>query len=319
MRSRLGGFATLILSMTLLLSACGGSTTASSSGTNTGAAGGFTVRVGQFSWSAAMLTNTILEGIAQQKPGLGVSGFKTTQLDPATAWAGAGRGDIDLMSEVELPNQQKFVDSAKDKMQVVGQTYGDAQQGWFVPKYAVEPGGPAAGLTSVAQLNDFSKVFGGKLYDQDPGFVTTEQNTKRLKGYGITYEHVISSTAAELAQLKRATDRKEPIVLYLSHPDAVFAEYDLVQLKEPNPYTPDCLTTGSGACAMPAYSAHIAASDTLKGQAPKFVALLGKIRISVAEMEQMQKAVDVEKKTPTAVAGAWITSHQQQIDSWSAQ
>jgi len=316
-RSQIGGFGALILSLTLFMAACGSTT--GSSGSSAGSGAGYTVRAGQFSWSAAVLTNTILERIAKRNPSLGVSGFKTTQLDPATAWAGAGRGDIDLMSEVELPNQQKFVDSAKDKMQLAGQTYGDAQQGWFVPKYSVEPGGPAAGLTSVTQLNDFNKVFGGKLYDQDPGYVTTEENTKRLKGYNITYDHVIASESAELAQLKRAYDRKEPIVLYLYHPNAVFAQYDLVQLQEPTPYTDGCLTTGSGACAMPAYSAHIAASDTLKRQAPKFVALLGKIRISVAEMEQMQKTIDVDKKTPADVAQAWVDSHQQQIDSWSAQ
>ena len=64
------------------------------------------------------------------------------------------------------------------------------------------PGSPLAGLTSVTQLNDYADQLGGKLYDADHGYITTEQNTKRLDGYGISLEYVVSSEAAELAQLK---------------------------------------------------------------------------------------------------------------------
>jgi glycine betaine/proline transport system substrate-binding protein len=185
-----------------------------------------------------------------------------------------------------------------------------------VPAYAVAPGGPLEGLTSVTQLNDYADKLGNKFYDADPGYVTTEQNTKRLAGYGITLEHVVSSEAAELAQLKNSYSRQEPIVLYLYHPHAVFAQYDMVQLQEPTPYTDGCLTTGNGACAMPSYSANIAASKDLQEQAPKFVDLLRDLRISVDEMEAMQKEVDVDGKDVAAVAREWVDAHADQIDQW---
>ncbi|HZH19003.1 MAG TPA: glycine betaine ABC transporter substrate-binding protein, partial [Geodermatophilus sp.] len=225
-----------------------------------GSAGdGITVQTAQFSWTAAGLTNSILSEIAADRPELGVSTLQTTQLDPAAAWAGAQRGDIDLLTEVALPNQQELADGAGDRVEIVSETYGDAAQGWFVPAYAVAPGGPLEGLTSVTQLNDYADQLGGKFYDADPGYITTEQNAKRLAGYGITLEHVVSSEAAELAQLENSYSRQEPIVLYLYHPHAVFAQYDMVQLEEPTPYSEGCLTTGDGACAMPSYSANIAA------------------------------------------------------------
>ena len=314
--------------MAVLASGCGGSSAepASSGGSSsvkesTAAAGtgaGVTIKAAQFSWSAAGLTNAILAQIAKEKPELGVAKITTTQLDPATAWAGAARGDLDLITEVALPNQQKFADSAKDKMSVISQTYGNAQQGWFVPKYVLGPGGAAAGLTSISQLNKFKKVFGGKFYDDDPGYVTTEQNTKRLKGYGVEYQHVIATEAAELAQLKAAYTRKKPILLYLYHPHWVFAQYDMVMLQEPKPYVDGCLTTGDGACAMPAYSANIAGSAKLKEQAPKFVAMLSKFSITLDEMEKMQKAVDIDKTDVTTVASGWVSEHKSQIDNWSA-
>ena len=277
---------------------------------------GITVQAAQFSWTAAGLTNSILSEIATDRPELGVATLQTTQLDPAAAWAGAQRGDIDLLTEVALPNQQELADGAADRVEIVSETYGDAAQGWFVPAYAVEPGGPLEGLTSVTQLNDYADQLGNKFYDADPGYITTEQNAKRLQGYGITLEHVVSSEAAELAQLENSYSRQEPIVLYLYHPHAVFAQYDMVQLEEPTPYTDGCLTTGNGACAMPSYSANIAASTELREQAPGFVDLLVDLRISVEEMEEMQKQVDVDGEDVATVARQWVDGHAAQIDEW---
>jgi glycine betaine/proline transport system substrate-binding protein len=277
---------------------------------------GITVQAAQFSWTAAGLTNSILSEIATDRPELGVATLQTTQLDPAAAWAGAQRGDIDLLTEVALPNQQELADGAADRVEIVSETYGDAAQGWFVPAYAVAPGGPLEGLTSVTQLNDYADQLGNKFYDADPGYITTEQNAKRLQGYGITLEHVVSSEAAELAQLENSYSRQEPIVLYLYHPHAVFAQYDMVQLEEPTPYSDGCLTTGNGACAMPSYSANIAASTELQEQAPGFVDLLVDLRISVEEMEEMQKQVDVDGEDVATVARQWVDGHAAQIDEW---
>ena len=281
-----------------------------------GGGDGITVQAAQFSWTAAGLTNSILSEIASDRPELGVSTLQTTQLDPAAAWAGAQRGDIDLLTEVALPNQQELADGASDRVEIVSETYGDAAQGWFVPAYAVEPGGPLEGLTSVTQLNDYADQLGNRFYDAEPGYITTEQNAKRLAGYGITLEHVVSSEAAELAQLENSYSREEPIVLYLYHPHAVFAQYDMVQLEEPTPYSDGCLTTGDGACAMPSYSANIAASTELQEQAPGFTDLLVDLRISVEEMEEMQKQVDVDGEDAAAVARQWVDEHADQIDGW---
>jgi glycine betaine/proline transport system substrate-binding protein len=282
----------------------------------TGGGDGITVQAAQFSWTAAGLTNSILSEIAADRPELGVATLQTTQLDPAAAWAGAQRGDIDLLTEVALPNQQELADSAAEQVEIVSETYGDAAQGWFVPAYAVAPGGPLQGLTSVTQLNDYADQLGNKFYDADPGYITTEQNAKRLAGYGITLEHVVSSEAAELAQLENSYSRQEPIVLYLYHPHAVFAQYDMVQLEEPTPYSEGCLTTGNGACAMPSYSANIAASTELQEQAPEFADLLVDLRISVEEMEEMQKQVDVDGEDVGTVARQWVDEHATQIDEW---
>ena len=160
-------------------------------------------------------------------------------------------------------------------------------------------------MTPVLRATGLTKVFGAR-----------EEETLRLAGYGISLEHVVSSEAAELAQLKNSYSSQEPIVLYLYHPHAVFAQYDMVQLEEPTPYTEGCLTTGNGACAMPSYSANIAASTELQEQAPEFADLLVDLRISVEEMEEMQKQVDVDGEDVGTVARQWVDEHAAQIDEW---
>ena len=310
--------AVLLLALVTGLSACGGGGDASSApgGGGNAAAEPVTVQAAQFSWTAAAVTNAILAEIVERHPELGVQEIETTQLDPAAAWTGARRGDIDLLTEVALPNQQPFADEAAEQVDIVSETYGDANQGWFVPSYAVAPGGPAAGLTRVEQLNDFKDVFDGKLYDADPGYVTTEQNRARLKGYGIDFEHVVAGEAAELAQLQRSYSQEEPIVLYLYRPHSVFAQYDMTQLEEGRPYEEGCFTEGDGACAMPAYSANIAVSKELQEQAPRFTAMLREFRIPLEEMEEMQKAVDIDGESAEAAAVEWVDEHADAVSGW---
>jgi glycine betaine/proline transport system substrate-binding protein len=311
----LAAFAAL-LTTALALSACGGS---GSSGSATAATSkGITVKAAQFTWAAAAVTNAILQDVASAHPELGVARIQSKTLDPAPAWVGAARGDVDLLTEVALPNQQPLYEKAKSRIDLVSKTYGGAGQGWFVPSYAVAPGGPLAGLTSVTQLDKYKSALGGKLYDGAPGWISTQQNDQRLKGYGVGFQHVTSSEAAELAQLKRAYDAKRPILLYLYHPHWVFAHYKLTQLEEPNAYKPDCFTSGNGACAMAPYAAWTAASKDLAKKAPRFVAMLERFRIPIADMEQMLKAVSQDHEAPAAVAKRWVDQHKSAIDAWTA-
>ena len=324
LRHRSGAALAALLTVGMALTACGGGSsfsggTSSGSGGSSGSAGaGIALKAAEFPWSAAKLTTVILTEVAAQNPDLGVSSIEATTLGPAPAWAGAQRGDVDLLSEVALPNQQELADKAKDRVSLVHQTYGDAQQGWFVPTYATQPGQPLAGLTSVTQLNDYAAALGNKLVDADPSFITTQQNAKPLQGYGITLEQVASSESAQLAELRRAYQAQEPILLYLYHPHWVFAEFEMTQLQEPTPNTPDCLTTGNGACAMPAYAAWTAASTRVQQEAPRFYAMLQKFEIPVADMEGMLKLVDVDKKDATVVAKEWLAANPDKVQAWLA-
>jgi glycine betaine/proline transport system substrate-binding protein len=301
-----------VLAVAALLAGCSGRTASTSSGT------GITVKAAEFPWNAAKLTNAILAEVAARHPDLGVAGIDTTALGPAPAWAGAQRGDIDLLAEVALPNQQELADKAKDRVTLVHQTYGGAKQGWFVPTYATQPGQPLAGLTSVTQLDDYAAALDGKLVDADPSFITTQQNAKRLAGYGTTLQQVTSSEAAQLAELRRAYERLAPILVYLYHPHWVFDEFEMTQLQEPTPFQPDCFTSGSGACAMPDYAAWTAASTRLQQEAPRFYALLQRFELPLPDIEAMLKSIDVDEQPADQVAKQWVEANQSRVQQWLA-
>ena len=311
--------AAVVLALGAGLGACGGEEETDSAQQD-GGGQGVELTAAEFTWSAATVTTSILKQIAEENPELGVSELKSKQLDPAPAWAGAKRGDIDILAEVARPNQDPLAEKAGNEVEMLGATYEDASQGWFVPSYVVAPGGPAEGLESVDQLNDYKEVFEGKLIDADPGWVTTEQNRARLKGYGVDFQHVTSGEAAQLAELKRAIQREEPILTYNYRPHWVFAEYELTQLEEPNPYKEGCFDEGAdGACAMPPYSAWTAARKDVAEKAPKFYAMLKQFEIPLEDMEAMLAKVDLEKQDAEAVAKEWMEANKADVDAWVSQ
>jgi len=130
---------------------------------------------------------------------------------------------------------------------------------------------------------------------------------------------VTSSEAAQLAELRRAIERQEPILVYLYHPHWAFSEFDLTKLEEPNPYQEDCFTTGDGACAMPDYAAWTAASTELQEQAPQFFAMLERFRLPLADIETMLKQVDVDGRPVEDVAREWMEANQPLVQEWVAQ
>ncbi|WP_243653984.1 glycine betaine ABC transporter substrate-binding protein [Pseudonocardia endophytica] len=278
--------------------------------------GGVTVRAAQFPWSAAKLTNTILSEVATTHPELGVTDWKTIQVSPATAWAGAQRGDVDVLSEIAMPNQRKLADKAKDRIDVLRPTYSGAEQGWFVPTYALAPGQPLAGLRNVNQLNRYAPALDGKLIDSDPSFLTTEQNAKRLSGYKLDLEQVTSSEAAQIAELQRAYERRAPILVFLYHPSYVFQQFDMTQLQEPAPYEDGCFDTGDGACAMPDYSAWTAISKDLRTTAPRFASMLERFQLPLPDVETMLRRVDVDNEDVETVARDYVATHPQLVQRW---
>jgi glycine betaine/proline transport system substrate-binding protein len=276
-----------------------------------------TLRVGEFTWSAARLTNAILEEIVAQHPELGIERVERVEVSPDEGWFQLETGRLDVLTEVYLPNQQGFATKAKDETELLHRVYEGAVNAWFVPRYAIEPGGAAAGLKRIDQLDRYADAFGRTLYDGEPGWVTTEQNADRIEGFGLDLEHETGSEAELVAELKRHYRRRRPILLYLWRPHWVHSAFDLVELEEPNPYSADCFGEGGKiACAMPTNDVWVAARNDLMERAPRLWKMLGSFEIPIADLEGMLFSVDGKGVPPGEAARGWVARNSATIDDW---
>jgi len=300
--------------LALVLAACGGGDGEGNSVAERTESG--TLRIGEFSWSAAVLTNTILEGIVARHPELGIEQVERVKAGPERGWKRLGDGRLDVLTEVYVPNQLTFSRRARRETELVSRTYRDAINGWFVPRYAVEPGGPADGLVRVDQLNRYRDVLDRKLFDGEPGWVTTEQNADRIRGFGLRLEQVKGSETKLLRELERRFRAREPMLLYLWRPHWVHAAYELEALDEPIPYRPGCFRGSRGACAMPTNDVWVAARKDLAGRAPRVWELLRRFRLPIGDLEAMLAEVDRRELPADEVAGRWLDEHTELVASW---
>jgi glycine betaine/proline transport system substrate-binding protein len=213
-----------------------------------------------------------------------------------------------------LPNQRPLAERASAEVDLVAEVYDGAVQGWFVPRYAVAADGPLAGLRRVDQVNAYTDKVDA-LYDGDPGWITTQQNRKRIAAYGLGIRHATSSEAALIAQVRRAYERREPVLFAFYRPHWLFQRFDLVQLAEPNPYRPGCFEGGQDRCAIATQASWIAARKDLAERAPRFASALRNVRIPLQEIEALLFQVDGGEE-PAAVARRWVEGHRAEVDAW---
>jgi glycine betaine/proline transport system substrate-binding protein len=280
-----------------------------------------TVKIGYFTtYLPSEIEAHIIATIAREYPQLGVSDIEFIGTDVAPAWIGLRRGDIDVLVEVDLPNQQHLLDEAEGQADVLSQLFADAGQGFFVPRFSVEgPDAPATGLKSIDQLNEYKDVFDGTLHDESPGWQSTKFNAIRLEAYGLDFKHIKLSDAALVAQVQRAYERKEPILFFFYHPHWLFERFDVVKLDEPDTYRDGCFTEGNGRCPVPSFSAWVAARNDLAERTPKFYSLLKNVTLSIEEVETLLFKIDREDQPVEEAAKAWVDSHRGEIDEWVKQ
>lgn len=312
--------AALVAAVAGVTGGCGSA--ASTGGTKSGGGAKATaVKIGDITgYSPSEIEANILAEVAGRYPQLGVSSTSFVTTDVPPGWVGLERGDTDVFLEADMPNQQALANQAKATTSLVGPIYANAGEGWFVPSYVLDgAGAPAPGLHSIAQLNSEKSVFGDTLYDDSPGWVSTADNTKRLAAYGLGYKHIELSDALLVAQVEQAEKTHKPILFFFYHPHWLFTRYKFVQLAEPHPFTSSCFTsTADSKCALPSFSAYIAARNDLKGKAPRFYAFLSDLKISGAEMQELMAKISLDHESAAQVAQQWVSANQSAIKQWVA-
>lgn len=158
---------------------------------------------------------------------------------------GLARGDVDIVMEIWLANPvEAWVKAAEaGRVEPLGTTFPDANEGWFVPRYLVEgPEAKAPDLKSVQDLKRHKALFAdpeepgkGRFYNCVAGWVCEGINTKKLAVYGLAEDFTNvrgGSGEALVAAIESALKRKRPVLFYYWGPSWLLGAHDLVKLEE---------------------------------------------------------------------------------------
>ena len=231
MRFRLNSLtkiAAVAVSLTLAtsLAACGGDSGSEGGGTEGSGAAKKEITIGWVSgWDEDLVATYLWKRILQDK------GYKVElkNLDTAPLYAGMAEGDIDVFLDTWLPiTHEDYWKRYGDQLEKLGVWYDNAKLTIAVPNYS--------DLQSLEDLKGKGGQYDGKIFGIEASSgLQRVSSTKMLPAYGIDKEFkvVASSTPAMLAELKKATDAKKPIVVTLWRPHWAYANFPVRDLADP--------------------------------------------------------------------------------------
>ncbi|MFB4318116.1 glycine betaine ABC transporter substrate-binding protein [Actinomadura sp. 21ATH] len=220
MRFKFMGVAAAALALSLGLSACGGGDSGS------GGEGDKKLTIGLVAgWAEGEAATALWEKMLEDK-GYEVD-VKT--LDAGPLYAGMAKGDIDLYLDAWLPfTHEDYWKQYGDKLEKISIWYDNAPLTIAVPNYSP--------LKSLEDLKGKGSTYGGKIIgiEKSSGLYRVSKEDM-LPAYGLEgeYEVTTSSTAAMLAELKKATDAKKDIVVTLWRPHWAYAKFPIRDLADP--------------------------------------------------------------------------------------
>ncbi|MEU8758287.1 ABC transporter permease/substrate binding protein [Streptomyces sp. NPDC048659] len=202
----------------------GGASSTSASGPNTGH--GKKISIGYIPWDEAIASTYLWKELLERR------GYEVDakQLEAGALYTGLAGGQIDFQTDSWLPvTHAQYWDRYKNDLEDLGSWYGPTSLELTVPSYVKD-------VNSLADLKGKAGQFKGRIVGIEPSAgMMGLLNDKVLKEYGLAgeYKVVDGSTPGMLAELKRAYDKKEPIVVTLWSPHWAYSAYDLKKLQDP--------------------------------------------------------------------------------------
>lgn len=210
----------------LVLAACGSDDSGDSEGSGEGGDKG-TITMGFIpSWTDGLSTAYLLED-QLEKQGYTVEMEELTEAAPL--YTALSQGDVDMYpSAWPEVTHASYMDEYGDDIEDIGTYYDNAKLTFAVPEYSE--------IQSIEDLPDMASELDGKIIGIEPGAGLTEATQDSvIPEYGLDsdFELVTSSTAGMLAELEKATDAEEEIVVTLWRPFWANSEFGMRDLEDP--------------------------------------------------------------------------------------
>ncbi|TYL45015.1 glycine betaine ABC transporter substrate-binding protein [Nocardioides sp. BGMRC 2183] len=288
------GAAAMALGLGLSLAACG-----SDDGDGGGSDGGETITLGIIpSWTDGLSMAYLWQAVLEDE-GYTVEIEEVSEAAPL--YTGVARGDVDVYpSAWPEVTHANYMEEYGDDLEVLGTYYDNAKLTMAVPEYSE--------LNSIEDLVGKADQYDGKIIGIEPGAGLTDitQNTV-MPEYGLDeeYELVTSSTTAMLAELQKATDNEEDIVVTLWRPFWANTAFPVKDLEDPK-----------GALGEPEGLAEVATAG-FSDDFPDVADMMANAKLDdeqYGSLEDMVVNEYGEGKEAEAVE-AWLEENQDWVDS----
>jgi glycine betaine/proline transport system substrate-binding protein len=273
--------------LALVTAGCGGGGSSGSSGSS---AGGKTITMGVIpGWTDETGTTALLQDVLE-KNGYTV---KVTKLsDNAPMYTALANGDIDILSSSWLEQTHKsYMDKYGKDLEDLGTYYEGATSFLAVPDYSP--------LKSIDELPAHAADFGNQVVGIEPGAGLTKMTKESVfPAYGLDkdFKLVLSSTAAMLTELKKATDAKKEIVVTMWKPFWADLKFPIKALEDPK-----------GAYGKPE-NLNVLARKGFKEDQPKVASLLANFKMDEDQYNTLEDMVVNEfgEGKEKEAAAAWL-------------
>lgn len=217
-----------------------------------------------------------------------------------------GEGEVDILAATWLPNgHAALYEPVQDVTFPIAPLYEDARFFWVVPSYV-----PEDEVNSIADLTDpeVRANFPDEIVSLPETTGLTTGGRRVVEAYGLDeagYELVAAPPADWLGTFDEAIAAGTWVVFPLWQPQWVNAAYDVRALEEPlNAYgDPDT-----------AYLlGHEGLADKLS---PESLERLSNVRLSVEDVTEMDRMVNVDGLTPREAARTWMDTNQEAVEAW---
>ncbi|MBT2480781.1 ABC transporter permease/substrate binding protein [Streptomyces sp. ISL-94] len=259
---------------------------------------GRTVSLGYIPWDEGIASTFLWKELLERR------GFKVDarQLEAGALYTGLAGGQIDFQTDAWLPvTHAQYWEKYGNKLEDLGSWYGSTSLELSVPSYVKD-------VRSLADLKGKSGQFKGRIIGIEPSAgAMSILKDKVLKEYGLEgeYQVVDGSTPGMLAELKRAYDKKEPVVTVLWSPHWAYSSYELAKLEDPK----GVWGKGDGI--------HTLARKGFAADEPEVAAWLRSFKLTEEQLTSLEARIqDTGKGKEQQAVRAWLKDHPE-IDKLS--
>ncbi|MFO1072169.1 MAG: choline ABC transporter substrate-binding protein [Geminicoccaceae bacterium] len=262
-----------------------------------------TVRFADVGWTditaTTALTSRILEGLGYKT--------RTDVLAVPVTYASMKNKDIDVFLGNWMPtmegDRKPYVEDKS--VEVLAANLEGAKYTLAVPTYTYE-----AGLKSFADIAKFKDQLGGKIYGIEPG----NDGNRLILGmindnkFGLGgFELVESSEQGMLAQVDRASRRKQPIVFLGWEPHPMNTKYQMSYLE------------GGDEVFGPNYGGATVFTNVRKGyltECPNVGKLISNLKFKLPMENELMGAILFDGTDASQAAQTWLKANLDQIGPW---